>query len=273
MRRKIIKIDEEKCNGCGLCTNACPEGAIKIIDGKAKLVGDLLCDGLGACIGNCPEDAITIEEREAEKYNEKKVMENIVKGGRNLIKAHFKHLQEHSQTEYLNEAIKILKKKNIEIPELNNESLSYKCGCPGSKVMDLRGHKKEKSLADDVSVKSELSNWPVQLHLINPSAPYFDNADIIIAADCIPFCYGNFHGRFLKNKVLIIFCPKLDDAQDLYVKKLAEIFQNKINSITVIHLEVPCCFGTVKIVEESLKKSGKNISIKDYTISIKGEIV
>lgn len=272
-KRKIIKIDEEKCNGCGLCVSGCPEGAIKIINGKAKLTGDMLCDGLGACIGECPQNAITVEERDVEKYDEQKVMENIIKGGEKVIAAHLKHLSEHSQTVYLDEAMKYLKKKKIKIPEFERKTPAEKCGCPGSAVIDLRSGKESKTSAKAVCGDSELANWPVQLKLINPSAPYFDNADVIIAADCVPFSYPDFHNRFLKGKVLIILCPKLDDAVDLYVDKLAEIFRNKIRSVTVVHMEVPCCFGTAKIVDEALKKSGKNIIVKDYTISLKGNIV
>jgi len=273
-KRKIIKINEEKCNGCGQCANSCPEGAIKIVDGKAKLVGELLCDGLGACIGQCPKNAIIIEEREAENYDEKKVMENIIKGGENLIKAHLKHLKEHSQHEYLKQATDILIKENIKIPDLEEKQATEKCGCPGSMVMDLKEEKKSKSKNKEIGMESELSNWPIQLKLINPSAPYFKNADIVIAADCVPFSFPGFHNKFLKNKILIIFCPKLDNEYELYVDRLSEIFKNNnIKSVSIVHMEVPCCFGIVKITEDALNKSGINIIIKEYTVSIKGKLV
>ncbi|OGS45590.1 MAG: 4Fe-4S ferredoxin [Elusimicrobia bacterium RIFOXYD2_FULL_34_15] len=273
-KRKIIKINEEKCNGCGLCTSNCPEGALRIVDGKAKLVGELLCDGLGACIGHCPENAIIIEEREAEKYNENKVMENIIKGGANLIEAHLKHLKEHSQTKYLSEALEFLKKKNMKIPDFEKNKSTEKCGCPGSMVMDLKEGKSKKSENREIGLESELINWPIQLKLINTSAPYFNNADVVITADCVPFSFPDFHNRFLKNKVLVVFCPKLDDEYEMYVDKLSEIFKNNnIKSITIVHMEVPCCFGTVNIVEDAVQKSGINTIIKEYTISVKGNLI
>ncbi|MDD5686618.1 MAG: 4Fe-4S binding protein [Elusimicrobia bacterium] len=276
--RKIICIDEKRCNGCGLCVTGCPEGAIQIVDGKAKLVGDLLCDGLGACIGNCPQEAITIEERETENYNEKKVMENIIKGGDNLIKAHLKHLKEHSQIKYLAEAENILKEKNIKIPDINSDNMDKpECSCPGSKSVDFRKDtniKKTGKNNKNISLDSELKNWPVQLQLLNPNAPYLKNANLLITADCVPFSYANFHSKFLKDKVLIIFCPKLDKTLQEYIEKLTEIFKiNNIKSITIVHMEVPCCFGISRIIEEALGNSGKKIAVKEYVVSIKGQII
>lgn len=269
MKRDIIKINEEKCIGCGDCIPGCPEGALQVIDGKARLVSDLFCDGLGACIGTCPENAIEIEEREAEEYDENNVMENIVKMGPNVIKAHLKHLHDHGQKKYLEQAKDYLKSKDIEIPDYEGES-TFECGCPGSVGMDLTEDQGEKP----VILSAELGNWPVQLQLLNPNAPYLKNADLLISADCAPFAYANFHKRFLKDKVLIIFCPKLDKTLDIYVDKLAEIFQNQnINSISIVHMEVPCCSGIEVIVRRALEKAKKNITIKDYTISIKGEII
>jgi NAD-dependent dihydropyrimidine dehydrogenase PreA subunit len=272
VKRKIIKIDEEKCNGCGQCVNACPEGAIKMINGKAKLVSDFYCDGLGACIGHCPVDAITIEEREAQDYSEAKAMENIVKSGKEAIVSHIKHLEEHNQKEYLKEAVEYLKNKKIKI-DMEKNAHSAHSGCPGSKMLFFKETAGE-TVQPSISGKSELRQWPIQLHLVNPSAPYFKDADIVVAADCVPFSYPNFHDRFLKGKALVIFCPKLDSELDLYVEKLSEIFSiNGIKSITLLHMEVPCCFGLVNIIEEALKKSGKNIIVKEYTISIRGEIL
>jgi len=272
-KRKIIKIDEKKCNGCGLCVPNCPEGALQIIDGKARLVGELLCDGLGACIGECPEGAITIEEREAVEYNEDEVMKNVSKSGPGVITAHLKHLKDHGQEDYLEQAHKYLKKHKIDIPK-EEESDKLPCGCPGTMMRDFRKEKKVETKVSTVSTSSQLQQWPIQLQLVSPLAPYFKDADLVIAADCVPFSYANFHERFLKDKALVIFCPKLDKTLDIYVEKLAAIFkQNNIKSITLLHMEVPCCFGLVTLVQEALKKSGKNIIIKEYTVSVKGEIV
>jgi NAD-dependent dihydropyrimidine dehydrogenase PreA subunit len=301
MKREIIHIDEAKCTGCGLCIPNCPEGALQVIDGKARLVSDLSCDGLGACVGHCPEDAISIQEREAEPYDECKVMENIVKAGPNVIKAHLDHLREHGQDGYLAQALTFLKNRGIPEPPPTPAGQAH--SCPGMKMIDLRegpegrdtgqaeapltggsatgkggttrgGAAPAASAISTAKPQSQLRQWPVQLHLLNPRAPCFKDADLLIAADCVPFSYANFHERFLKGKVLIIFCPKLDDATDLYVEKLAEIFKhNNIKSVTVLHMEVPCCFGTTKSVEEGLQRSGKNIPIRDYTISIRGEII
>lgn len=276
MKRKIIKIDEEKCTGCGDCIPNCPEGALQIIDGKARLISDLFCDGLGACIGTCPQGAITIEEREAEKYDERKVMANIVKMGANVIQAHLKHLKEHNEIGYYTEAINFLKEKNIEIPSKEGEKEhSHQGGsCPGSRIMDFRNSKPKTAENTTVTHTSEINNWPIQLQLINPNAPYLKNADLLIAADCVPFTYANFHQRFLKGKVLIIFCPKLDVTIEQYINKLTEIFKNQdIQSITLLHIEVPCCFGVESIVKEALTRAGKTIIIKEYTISLQGEII
>lgn len=275
-KRKIIKIDEEKCNGCGLCIPNCPEGALQVIDGKARLISDLFCDGLGACIGHCPQGAITIEEREAEEYDERKVMGNIVKQGKNVIKAHLEHLKEHNQDEYLKQAIDFLREKNIRISLNESEGQGKHAhgfsACPGSKIMDFRrkeeAHKKEKPT---YKAESELRQWPVQIMLVPPFAPYLNNADLLIAADCVPFAYAAFHQDLLKGKVLLVGCPKLDDTQ-VYEEKISQILkQNTIKSITYAHMEVPCCFGLVSIIEEAILESGKNIPFKEVIISIRGE--
>ncbi len=271
MKRDIIKINEEKCTGCGGCMIGCPEGALQVIDGKARLISDLFCDGLGACIGECPEDAIEIESREAEPYDEKKVMINIAKAGSNVIKAHLRHLQEHGQTEYLNQALDYLKENGMDIPPYEEEP-PLACGCPGSMAQDLSGRRRESQKEAQI-YGAELKNWPVQLQLLNPDAPYLKGADLLISADCAPFAYANFHQRFLKGKVLIILCPKLDKTIDQYVDKLAQIFEKQdVKSISIVHMEVPCCSGIEVIVRRALEKAEKNIIIKDYTISIAGEI-
>lgn len=276
-KRKIIKIDEEKCNGCGLCIPNCPEGALQIIDGKARLISDLFCDGLGACIGHCPQGAITVEEREAGRYDEKKVMENIARQGENVIKAHLEHLKEHNQNEYLKQAIDYLKQNKIRVPL--KEELSYsqhdhaeEFYCPSFKVMDLKEKKASTNEEKSVSkTESQLTNWPVQIKLVPPLAPYLKDADLLIAADCVSFAYTDFHQDLLKGKVLLIGCPKLDDAK-LYEKKITQIIKdNNIKSITCAHMEVPCCFGLVNIIKSAISASGKDIPFKEVTISIKGE--
>jgi ferredoxin len=278
-KRKIIKIDEELCNGCGLCIPNCPEGAIQIIDDKARLISDLFCDGLGACIGHCPQGAIAVEEREAEEYDERKVMENIVKQGRNVIKAHLQHLKDHGQEEYLAQAIDFLKSRNIEI--LLEEGKKQKAhrhapisSCPGSIVVDFGKEEtstKKKSAAP--RAESQLRQWPVQIMLVPPHAPYLDNGDLLIAADCVPFAYANFHQDFLKEKILLVGCPKLDDIE-IYREKLSQIIKNRnIKSITYAHMEVPCCFGLVGLIKSAIAESGKNIPFDQAVINIKGERV
>ena len=268
MKRRIIKIDEDKCTGCGICIPDCPEGALQIIDGKARLISDLFCDGLGACIKACSENAMEIEEREAEEYDESKVMVNIVKGGENVIKAHLKHLKDHGEDKLFNEAVKYLKDNNMEVPNMEEHK---HCGCPGSMQKDMRNQFRGDN---NIQMNSELRNWPIQLKLINPNANYLDNADLLIAADCVPFSYPNFHSRFLKNKTLLMFCPKLDTGIDSYIEKLVNIFTNKnIKSISIVRMEVPCCGGVEMIVEKALEIANKNIIIKEYTISTDGNII
>lgn len=271
MKRDVIRINEEKCTGCGQCIPGCPEGALQVIEGKARLISDLFCDGLGACIGTCPQGAIEIEEREAEPYDEYKVMENIIKGGPSVIMAHLKHLYDHGEKDLLNQATNFLKEKGIEIPEYK-EAESFSCACPGSMAVDL-SQKPETEDEPQIRVSPELRNWPVQLQLLNPNASYFKNADLLISADCAPFAYANFHQEFLKDKVLIILCPKLDKTIEPYVDKLAEIFENQdINSISIVHMEVPCCSGIEVIVRRALEKAQKDIPIDDYTVCISGEL-
>jgi Fe-S-cluster-containing hydrogenase component 2 len=271
MKRKIIQIDEELCNGCGECIPNCPEGALQIIDQKARLVSDLFCDGLGACIGNCPLGAIEVVEREAEAYSEEKVMQNIIKQGPNTIKAHLAHLKDHGENELYNQALNFLKKNNLEIPLIEEKEEEF-CGCMGSAPLEIKREAPEASAS--IPVQSVLTTWPVQLHLLNPNASYLKNADLLVAADCVGFAFADFHQRFLKGKVPIIFCPKLDNSTEVYLEKLTHIFKvNEIKSVTIVKMEVPCCGGTTALVEESLRRSGTNTIIKEYTIGINGEIL
>ena len=274
MKRKIIRIDDTICDGCGQCLPNCPEGALQIIDGKARLVFDLFCDGLGACIGTCPLDAIAVEEREAEPYDERRVMAGIIPQGENVISAHLEHLRAHQQNDYLDQALEVLRENGLEEPKHIGAVPFH--GCPGSPTVELKKGSTKPDAEANGSAKaaSELRSWPVQLQLLNPDAPFFAGADLLIAADCVPFAHAGFHRRFLKGKVVVIFCPKLDHPDDLYVEKLAAIFKSHaIRSATVVRMEVPCCGGTTAIVRQAMAQAGVDIPFCEQVISIRGEIL
>lgn len=250
MKRKIIEIDENKCNGCGLCVGVCAEAALEMVDNKAKLTKDFYCDGMGACLDVCPVDALKIIEKETAEYDPEKTYE------------HVKGLRGEEQA-----------KKVHGVSEAKNKTDEpMKCGCPGTMTQDFRG-KETSDKKEQGSVDSELRQWPIQLRLISPLAPYFSNADLVVSADCAAFAFGNFHQKFLKGRALVIFCPKLDEGQEEYKEKLTQIFKtHNIKSISVVHMEVPCCGGVGYLIKEALKDSGKDIKIKDYTISLQGEV-
>lgn len=298
MKRDILKIDEELCNGCGQCVPNCHEGALQVIDGKVRLISELMCDGLGACIGHCPEGAITIESREAEPYDEVKVIEQMKDKGKNTVVAHLKHLKEHGETGFLQEGAGWLRKHQDELSfdlrevlsEVHNhqkpaDSAPFKNensrpqfhnggGCPGSKAMVIEKpvQKGNPNLLFDQP--SELRQWPVQMHLINPNAPYFRGADLLLAADCVAFAMGDFHNKHLKGKSLAIACPKLDHNTDVYVEKLtAMIDQAKVNTITVMMMEVPCCGGLLQMVRAASAKASRKVPAKQIIIGISGEIL
>ena len=269
MKRQIIHIDADKCNGCGLCVPDCPEGAIQMINGRARLISDLYCDGLGACIGTCPVNAITIEEREASPYNEALVMENIIKHGPDTIRAHLKHLKDHNETVYLNEALNILKEKGIEIKESAPEIHAPHQGCPGSVNRVL--NKVQESPSQSKGAFSKLAQWPVKLKLLSPYSPVFNNKKInlLVSADCVPYACGNFHDDFLDGKAMVTFCPKLDPYIDEYREKLEVILKEQdIDSVTIARMEVPCCSGVTSLVKEAVSKSGKNIKVEEVIIKI-----
>jgi len=253
IKRKIIKIDEEKCDGCGLCIPSCPEGALQIVGGKAKLVKEQFCDGLGACLGECPTGALTVEEEEVEQYDEEGVIGHIREQSPELLEKHLAHLKQHAH----------------ELPQYHShQNIS---SCPSAKM--LHWEKKGEDTGEKAGTDSELRQWPIQIHLVPPSAPYFHNADLVLGADCVPFAYPNFHADFLKGNAVIIGCPKLDDAE-AYIDKLTQILKSSdIKSIKVVHMEVPCCYGMVHIAQEAIKKSGKDIPLKTVNIGIKGEIL
>ncbi len=259
VKRKVIKIDEELCNGCGLCIPSCPEQAIQIVDTpdgpKARLVKEFYCDGLGACLGSCPTGALTIEEREAEPYDEEATIARIKEVAPEMLEVHLQHLKEHAQ----------------ELPEHHSHKMPKgMTSCPSAQVMSWE--KKSMVQGQRSIVPSELRQWPIQLHLVAPFAPYFQNANLLIVADCVPFAYANFHQDFLKDKAIAIGCPKLDDA-DAYIEKITQIIKTaNPRSIKVVHMEVPCCFGLMHIVQQALDQAKKDIPLEEVTIGIKGEI-
>lgn len=233
MIRKIIKIDEKNCNGCGLCAEACHEGAIGMVNGKAKLLRDDYCDGLGDCLPACPTGAISFEHREAAEYDEAAVQEN----------------------------------------KLRKQKETLPCGCSGTHARTIHRENESETVLNDVSEnKSQLAQWPVQIKLAPVKAPYFADANLLIAADCSAYAYGDFHNKFIRNKVTLIGCPKLDEGD--YSEKLTEIIRsNSIKSVTVVRMEVPCCGGIENAVKRALQNSGKFIPWQVVTISTDGEII
>lgn len=233
--RNIVKIDEAKCNGCGDCVTSCAEGAIEIIDGKAKLVSEIYCDGLGACLGSCPMDAISIEKRESAEFDESATEEYLAKK----------------------------KQKHTDQPKLSFQ-------CPGTMMQSFESNAEAASSAGDVT--SQLAHWPVQLTLLSPQAPYFKNADLMLTADCVPFAMGDFHSKLLKDKAIAIACPKLDNI-DPYIEKVAEIIKlNNLSSLTVVHMKVPCCSGMTYVAKQAIAVSGVEMKFKDITIDLNGNI-
>ncbi len=233
MKRNIIEIDEELCDGCGICADVCHEGAIRMVDGKAKLVSDIYCDGLGDCIGECPQGAITIIEREAEAYDETVVKKSVEKKGQ----------------------------------------VAETCACPGSRLMDLHHDTpgETSSISEPESISSRLRNWPVQIKLVPPNAPWLHNTDILLVADCVPFAYADFHRKFLEKAPVIIGWPKLDDAQ-FYGDKIAEMLKTaQPKSLTVVRMEVPCCGGMTQIARYAVSELDIEIPVREVVIGIRGD--
>lgn len=279
MLRNIVVIDEEKCDGCGQCVDACHEGAIAIVNGKAKLISDIYCDGLGDCIGDCPQDAITVEKREVRDFDPKAVQAHLAAGGH---KNWEKRAQEGEATakESLASAIDKGAKETLA------------CGCPGTMVMAINqgvkgGDCSESALmAQNTGIQgsslnsdyrqeapSSLTNWPVQITLLPVNAPYLKGADLLIAGDCTPFAFSNFHHRFIRGRIALVGCPKLDNAQE-YVDKLATVFENSgIRTIEIAYMQVPCCGGLLNIVRRALEKSGANIPVIHTMIGMDGQIL
>lgn len=243
--RNIVKIDESKCDGCGLCVTACAEGAIQVIDGKAKLVSDIYCDGLGACLGHCPQDAITIEQRDAAEFDEA------------ATHAYLKQLDA----------------KNAQpAPQSAPPKKDAGFVCPGMRAMQF-DKPAVKPAATGGDRPSQLAQWPVQLHLVSPMAPYFAGAELVLTADCVPFAMADFHEKLLSGRAIAIACPKLDDSGP-YVEKLAQLIKhNNLKRLTVVHMEVPCCTGLVRIAQQAIALSGVDVPFEDVTISLQGQIL
>lgn len=310
MQRDIIKIDDEKCNGCGLCVPNCHEGALQVIDGKVRLVSELMCDGLGACIGYCPEGAITIEKREAEPYDEIAVISGMVKKGANTLIAHLKHLKDHHEYGYLEEGSTWLEVHAGELPFDAREVLDavsgrhepvqaaaagpqhqqhghcqhghhdephhqqqhhhHGGGCPGSAERIIT----PPVFAAAAETPSQLTHWPVQMHLVNPNSPAYRGADLLLAADCVAFSMGSFHSRFLKGKALAIACPKLDHGTETYVDKLTVMIDTaKVNTITVLMMEVPCCGGLMQMVRAAMARASRKVPVKTIIVSVGGQVL
>ena len=310
MKRAIITIDEEKCTGCGECIPSCPEGAIQIIDGKARLVSDLMCDGIGACLGHCPEGAIAIEEREAEPYDERKVMDVIVRQGVNTLRAHLDHLRDHNQTDYLSQALAYLADHGIPNPVPpaadpvpRSESATPHTapapptpdpqtgfgkpqppalcagGCPGSRSMSLAPDREDtaaSAIAGSLAGTrlSRLTHWPVQMHLINPAAPHYEGTDLLLAADCVAYSLGDFHRDWLSNRTLAIACPKLDENQQVYLSKFTALIDTaRINTLTVMIMQVPCCRGLLGLAQKAAAQAARKVPVKAVVVSLDGRVL
>lgn len=236
--RKIIRIDEKRCNGCGLCLPGCPEGALQVVDGKVRLVKESFCDGLGACLGHCPEGALLIEERDAEEYDAQGVLIHLEKKSPELAEKHREHLRAHG------------------LEEAEQGKTGTAVGCPSKQVH----HSTDRQ-------------WPVKLYLIPPSAQFLKNSDLILVADCVPFAYANLHNDFLQGKAIAAGCPKFDDIT-AYEEKIEQILESvNINSLTVLYMEISCCSGFVSIITEALKKSGSDVPLETIQIGINGEVI
>ena len=238
--RNIVEIDEEKCDGCGLCVIECAEGALEIRDGKAKIIKEMYCDGLGACIGECPQEALKIVMKEADPFDEEAMEEHL---------------------------------KSLRGEQTQEASPELEAGCPGAKLVQFQPPTTAAPIQQGEAPTSELRNWPLQIHLLPVSAPFFNGAELLIAADCVPFAMGGFHSQLLQGKILAIGCPKLDDT-GFYVDKLSQIFaNNEIKSITIGYMEVPCCSGLLQVINKALEASGKAIPVDTVKVSVQGELL
>ncbi|MHA1669313.1 MAG: ATP-binding protein [Promethearchaeota archaeon] len=262
VKRKIIKIDEDLCTGCGQCVIGCAEGALAIIDGKAKVVNEVFCDGLGACIGECPEGALEIIEREAYEFDEEAVE---------------KHLESLSQKEALelNQVKQIVAEHSREcgcdLEDFQITLENHVCSCASAETTE--SNESEKQAIISGKNPSELRQWPVQMHLINPAAPYFQGADVILTADCVAYALGEYHAKYLKGHSIAIACPKLDQGREIYIEKIRSWFDEaKINTLTVMRMQIPCCGGLLGLVQEAAKRASRKVPIKYIIVTVEGTI-
>jgi len=258
--REMVKIDEDKCNGCGLCVPSCAEGAIQIVNGKARLVADNLCDGLGACLGDCPEGAISIEKRDAEEFDEVAVENRLKEIGRKPV-AH-DHLQRPQSSGCPSAQVQVFRAE---------KSGHAGGGCPSARLMSFSN--KSAHTPDNAGQRSsELRQWPVQLHLVPPTAPFLKDKEVLLAADCVPFAYADFHKDMLKERALLIACPKLDNTQPYVQKLVAMLQQNNIKKLLVAHMEVPCCSGLIAIARQAIAESGVEVPFETIKVGIQGDL-
>ena len=269
MQRQIIRIDESKCDGCAICCEGCPEGALQLIDGKARLVSEITCDGLGACVAECPQGAITVETREAAAYDERITLDNIIPKGANTLRAHLRHLHEHGQTTYLAQALAHLEALGHPIPEFREKVVHQ--GCPGSAPRSLL--RVPAAAGPRMGLASQLGQWPIQLHLISPVNPAFAGADLLLAADCVAFAMADFNQTRLPGKKLVIACPKLDQGQEIYLDKMVALLDEaRIKSIEVMIMEVPCCGGLLRLAQTAVARARHKAPIKVVVVGLDGEI-
>jgi len=262
MQRQIIKIDEDLCNGCGDCVPSCAEGAIQIIDGKAKLVKDALCDGLGACLGDCPEGALTIETREAEEFDEEQVEAHLSKAEKKRDNGHARPIPHAPMAAALG--------------GLGMHAAPHAGGgCPGARAMSFEEPAAPAASAEETGTRtSQLRQWPVQLHLVAPTAPYFQGSDVLLCADCVPFAVPDFHRDHLKDHSLAIACPKLDEGQEMYLRKLVSMIDDaNINTLTVMIMQVPCCGGLLHLAKQAVAQARRKVPVKQLVVGLRGEIL
>jgi NAD-dependent dihydropyrimidine dehydrogenase PreA subunit len=300
MERELVLIDEEKCNGCGACVPNCHEGALQIIDGKAVLISDLMCDGLGACLSHCPEGALTIEKMVAQPYDETEVIKRMAPKGKNVVLAHLLHLRDHKEFGFMKEGMRYLRenRENINFNldeiiavmhgEVNSSGPKHAeniqdghQGCPGSRSVSfeqpaplVKAAFSTAAVTAADSQASQLTHWPVQLHLIQPAAAHFQHADLLVAADCVAFSMANFHANYLQGKKLVIACPKLDSNKEIYHEKFIHLVNvAQVNTITVMIMEVPCCGGMLQMVQMAVAQANRRVPVKAIKVSIKGLVL
>lgn len=288
IKRQVIRIDEDLCDGCEQCIPACPEGALQIVDGVAKVVKEGFCDGLGACLGDCPQGALTIEEKEVDEYDEEGVIEHLKKNAPERLDEHMRHLKEHGMAPESDgpavaaHAASMGARPGAGVgPSAPDGPVELQmpsgAGCPSARLLRWKSEGGGEKAAAGTGVagaliSSELRQWPIQLHLVSPMAPYFRDADLVLVADCVPFAYANFHNDFLKDKAVAIACPKLDDTRP-YVQKLTQMVDvGKLKSIKVVVMEVPCCNGLVQMARQAIEQAQRSIPIEYVVIGVKGDV-